>query len=78
MVTRAEKALASLPKTIIARVAEAIRSLYTYPAPMARIEKLKKPLTGYKRRVGNYRMLIDIEGDTIIIYDIKNRKDAYR
>ena len=78
MAARAERALANLPTTINERIAEAIRSLYTYTAPTARIEKLKKPLTGYRRRVGDYRILTDIEDDTIVIHDIKHRKDAYR
>jgi len=28
-------------------------------------------------RIGNYRVLFDIENDTIIVVNIKHRKEAY-
>lgn len=42
------------------------------------IKKLQPPLEGYRLRVGEYRVLFDIEEDSILIYSIKHRKDAYR
>ena len=54
-----------------------------------KIETLKKGLSGdvkqltnftpeYRLRIGVYRVLFEIEGQNVIIYLIKHRKDAYR
>ena len=32
----------------------------------------------YRLRVGNYRVLFEVEGDKVIVYRIVHRKDAYR
>ncbi len=41
-----------------------------------------KRLTGFTReyrlRVGEYRVLFEIEGQSIVIYRIRHRRDAYR
>jgi len=42
------------------------------------IKKLKLPLEGYRIRKGDYRILFEIEKNTIIIYSIKHRKDVYK
>ena len=55
---------------------------------MARIEGLQNNLAGdvkelanftpeYRLRVGNYRVLFEIEGTTVVIYRVLHRKDAY-
>lgn len=31
----------------------------------------------YRLRVGDYRALFEVEGDKVIIYRIRHRKDAY-
>ena len=31
----------------------------------------------YRLRVGNYRVLFDVESDNIIIYRVKHRREAY-
>ena len=41
-------------------------------------KKLKKPLEGYRIRSGSYRMLCVIESNTIVVYTIRHRKDAYK
>lgn len=54
-----------------------------------KIEKMSDNLTGdikkltnftqeYRLRVGNYRVLFEIENNKIIIYKIKHRKDSYK
>ena len=56
---------------------------------LAGIEKMSKDLKGdvkrlteftpeYRLRVGDYRVLFEIEGETIIIYRIRHRREAYR
>ncbi|MGD9630704.1 MAG: type II toxin-antitoxin system RelE/ParE family toxin [Pyrinomonadaceae bacterium] len=53
-----------------------------------RIEALKKNLSGdvkkltdhspnYRLRVGDFRVLFNIEGDTIQIQNVKNRREGY-
>ena len=32
----------------------------------------------YRLRVGDYRVLFEIEGDAIIVYRIRHRREAYR
>lgn len=55
---------------------------------VARIEGLQDNLAGdvkkltnftpeYRLRVGNYRVLFEIEGTTVVIYRVLHRKDAY-
>ena len=72
---RAQKDLRALPPQAQERI-------------LARIEALKNNLTGdvkrltnftpeYRLRVGDYRVLFEIEGDIAIIYRIKHRSSAY-
>lgn len=54
-----------------------------------KIEEMSNDLTGdikkltnftpeYRLRVGDYRILFEIEDDKIVIYRIKHRKEVYR
>ena len=56
---------------------------------LARIEEMSNDLKGdikrltnftpeYRLRIGDYRVLFEIEEETIIIYRIRNRREAYR
>ncbi len=56
---------------------------------LARIEELSDNLSGdvkrltdwtfeYRLRIGDYRVLFEIEGDAIVIYRIRHRREAYR
>jgi len=42
------------------------------------IKKLTNITPEYRLRVGNYRILFEIEDDKIIIYTIKHRKESYK
>ena len=42
------------------------------------IKKLKTPFGGYRARVGDYRLLFVVVRQTITIYSIKHRKNAYK
>ena len=53
-----------------------------------KIEKMSDNLTGdikkitnftpeYRLRIGDYRVLFEIEGNNIIVYRIKHRKESY-
>jgi mRNA interferase RelE/StbE len=41
------------------------------------IKRLQKHDTAYRLRMGDYRVLFDVETDVIIIRRIKHRKEAY-
>ena len=41
------------------------------------IKKLTNHSPEYRLRVGNFRILFEIENNEIIIYRIKHRKDVY-
>ncbi|HKP71311.1 MAG TPA: type II toxin-antitoxin system RelE/ParE family toxin [Pyrinomonadaceae bacterium] len=54
----------------------------------AKIDGLRDNLTGdvkrltnfmpeYRLRVGRYRVLFEVEGEKVIIYRVKHRRDAY-
>jgi mRNA interferase RelE/StbE len=73
---RVVKDIESLPSRIQGRV-------------LARIEEMSDDLKGdvkrltnftpeYRLRVGDFRVLFEIEGETIIIYRIRHRREAYR
>ena len=73
---RAIKDIQGLPSRIRGRV-------------LARIEEMGDDLKGdvkrltnftpeYRLRVGDFRVLFGIEGETIVIYRVRHRREAYR
>ena len=73
---RAVKGIENLPKGIRTRI-------------LARLEELCDDLKGdvkrltnftpeYRLRVGDYRVLFEIEGNTIFVYRVRHRREAYR
>ena len=42
------------------------------------IKALTNAETGYRLRSGDYRVLFDCDGKTVLVRRIKNRRDAYR
>ncbi len=47
--------------------------------PLAFASPLKEPADAqYRFRVGNYRVLFDVEGDTIVILRVQHRREVYR
>lgn len=41
------------------------------------MKKLKGFKRKYRLRAGNYRVLFELEGATVAIYDVGDRKDIY-
>jgi len=41
------------------------------------VKKLKGFKDKYRLRAGNYRVLFELEGGTIVVYDVGDRKDIY-
>lgn len=76
---RALKELATLPKPIAARCWEAIRGLAADPWPQG-TRALEGMERGYRIRVGNYRIIYQIEQAEIrvLVIRVRHRKDVYR
>jgi mRNA interferase RelE/StbE len=75
----AEKDLRGIDKQYIPRIIVAIESLSEDPFPYQH-RKLKGTEASYRIRVGDYRIIyqIDIEKRVITIFHVRHRKDIYR
>ena len=73
----ANKALKSLKGEIKERVRETIRKLGNFPVELD-VKKLKGTKNKYRVRVGDYRILIELQKNIIVVIDILPRKVAYR
>lgn len=75
---RARKEFLGLPPDIARKLHEAIQSLQMDPRPR-QSSKLSGG-QGYRLRVGNYRVLYDIDDPlkVVTVYRIKHRREAYR
>jgi len=74
---RAIKELKSLEKKEIKNIIEKIEKMKKGINDL-NIKKLTNFTPEYRLRVGNYRILFEIEDNVITIYTISNRKDAYK
>ncbi len=75
----AAKALKKIPKPDRKRVSEKIDSLAEKP-PNPDITKMKGNNPFHKVRIGNYRIIYEIQDDVLLILIVKigHRKDIYR
>ena len=73
---RAYKDLLKIDENQRKKILKAIKNLENYPN-VPNIKKLKNFQPNYRLRVGDYRVLFDIENNTIIVVNIKHRKKAY-
>lgn len=72
---KAGKDLALIPKKDALRIVQAVRMLgETFSGD---IKKLSDHDPAYRLRVGDWRVLFDVEKDKIVVYRIRNRRDAY-
>jgi len=76
--SHAKEDLAQLPQKAREQIAHAVDDLGEFPGRRIGIKKLKAPFTGFRKRVGNCRILFDYVDTTVFIHRIKNRKDAYK
>ncbi|MFV1975864.1 MAG: type II toxin-antitoxin system RelE/ParE family toxin [Candidatus Scalindua sp.] len=42
------------------------------------VKRLTNTEPEYRLRVGDYRVLFEVEGEVIVVYRIRHRKDIYR
>ena len=75
----AERDLRQLPRATFERVNAKILSLRDDPHPRG-ARKLVGALEGWRIRVGDYRVLyqIDDEGQTVTVVRVKHRREVYR
>ena len=72
---RAIKDLGSIAKSTARRIIEKIEALRTDLA--GDVKRLTDFTPEYRLRVGDYRVLFEIEASKVIIYRVKHRSDAY-
>ena len=75
---RAEKELSELPSATAKKITVAVDELPSLGIKSSNTKKLQTPFPGYRKRVGDYRILFEINEEIIIIYRITKRSDAYR
>lgn len=75
--SRAEKALEKLPESVYERLVPALQTLASNPRPSG-CKKLKgRP--GYRIRVGDYRIIYEVEDNVLWVYviEIGHRREIY-
>jgi mRNA interferase RelE/StbE len=74
---RAEKAFLDLPTKEAQRVKQAVEKLEQNPRTYGTIKLENAPVASYRYRVGNYRLLFDIddEAKVIEVLDIRKRDE---
>ncbi|MEK7460672.1 MAG: type II toxin-antitoxin system RelE/ParE family toxin [Patescibacteria group bacterium] len=73
------KDIQRLPKPIKKRLKLKLEWFINQTDPLQFAEPLTKPADAqYRFRVGNYRILFDIDGQNIVVLHIQHRKDIYR
>jgi len=74
---RALKDLENLDREIQIRIASKLKEYAKDPLKHAK--KLINPKIGtYRFRIGDYRVIFDIDGDKIVILRVRHRKSIYR
>jgi len=73
----AKKDLKNIDKKQALKILIQIKKLEEYPN-ITNIKKLKNHYPPMRYRVGNYRVLFDIENGFIVVVNIKHRKEAYK
>ena len=73
---KAFKDLSKIHKQEVKKILSKIELLEDYP-DVANIKKLTNFEPPYRLRVGNYRVLFDIEDNVITVYRIKHRSKSY-
>ena len=72
---KAIKDLKKIPKQYAVKITTEIKLLEN--GLVGNIKKLTNFTPEYRLRVGNYRVLFEIEEQQILVYRIKHRKEAY-
>lgn len=75
----AQKDIQKFSPQIRKRIGVKLRFYYSQPNPLKFAERLsKKADAQYRFRVGNFRILFDIDGSALKVLRVQHRKDVYR
>jgi len=74
---KAIKDLSKVHKTEAKKILSKIEELEKFPH-VPNLKKLTNFEPPYRLRVGNYRVLFDIEDNTLTVYRVKHRKESYK
>lgn len=75
----AQKDIGKLPSNVRARIKAKLQFFSAQQRPLEFAKALKKPADAqYRFRLGNYRVLFDVEDDVIIILRVQHRREVYR
>jgi mRNA interferase RelE/StbE len=72
---RALKDLKAIDRRDAHRIVEKIKAMRDDLA--GDVKHLTNTTPEYRLRVGDYRALFELEGDKVVVYRIRHRKDAY-
>ena len=72
----ARKDLKRIDREMAKKILEKIRLMEAYPE-LPQIKKLKNHYPPFRMRVGEYRILFDVEGNRLIVVAIRHRREAY-
>ncbi len=73
---KAIKDLSKIDKQEALKIFSKIENLKDFPR-VANFKKLINFIPPYRLRVGDYRVLFDIEETTVTVYRVRHRKDVY-
>lgn len=73
---KALKDLAKIDKSQVKKIFSKIEALEHYPE-VPNLKKLTNFEPPYRLRVGNYRVLFDVEDDVLTVYRVRHRKESY-
>jgi len=73
---RSAKEMGKLPKDMANRIAARIAALRE--GLQGDVKRLTNMTPEYRPRVGDYRILFEVDGDQITIHRISHRRDIYR
>ena len=74
---KAQKEIAKIEKQYLKEILLSIKDLENYPNTK-NIKRLVNYSPKYRKRVGNYRILFDIEDNEIYVSRVLHRKDSYK
>ncbi len=74
---RAQRDMDRLDSQTRQRLTQKLHEYAEYP--MQHAKKLSNPVIGsFRFRVGDWRIVFDVEGDKIVVLRVGNRRDIYR
>ena len=75
-----EKDLRKIAQKMHPAFFDAIESLTSNPFPKSNYKKLKGTVNSYRLRVGNYRIIYEVDSSVnkIVVYRIRDRKNSYK